>query len=167
MEQLYFATAEYQATSYLVISSHKGVVYLGVKEQAQVEIEKYFKQIHLIEDERTNRFALQQLTEYFSGKRQVFDCPLDLRGTAFQKRVWQELLKVPFGQTSTYSELAENIGQLKGVRAVANAVGRNPVMIITPCHRIIGKNGRLTGYRGGLSLKRRLLELEGIDTQKM
>jgi methylated-DNA-[protein]-cysteine S-methyltransferase len=103
-----------------------------------------------------------QLQEYFEGKRQVFDVPLAPAGTAFQQRVWQELLKVPFGKTDTYSSIAQKLENPLSVRAVGAANGRNPISIIVPCHRIIGANGSLTGYAGGLWRKEKLLALEGI-----
>ena len=97
----------------------------------------------------------------FSGRRRRFDLPLDLRGTDFQKRCWQELLKIPYGETRSYAEIARAIGNPAAVRAVGLANGQNPIAIIVPCHRVIGSDGSLTGYGGGLETKRKLLELEG------
>ena len=102
----------------------------------------------------------KQLDEYFNMERKVFDIPLLTIGTDFQKSVWEALQKVPYGTTSTYLQLAKNIGNEKAVRAVASANGANSIGIIIPCHRIIGSNGELTGYGGGLPLKKRLLKLE-------
>ncbi|GGF70575.1 methylated-DNA--protein-cysteine methyltransferase [Azorhizobium oxalatiphilum] len=102
-----------------------------------------------------------QLDEYFAGRRRVFDVPLDMTGTPFQKAVWQALLTIPFGETRSYGQLAAQVGSPKGSRAVGAANGRNPVSIIAPCHRAIGANGSLTGFAGGLEAKRFLLELEG------
>ena len=105
--------------------------------------------------------AERQLTAYFAGKRRGFDLPLDLSGgTPFQREVWQTLLAIPNGTTCNYGEVAERIGRPSAVRAVGAAVGRNPVSIIVPCHRVLGANGSLTGYAGGLHRKVRLLELE-------
>lgn len=104
--------------------------------------------------------AARQLEEYFAGRRRVFDLPLDLRGTVFQRRVWSELLKIPFGETRTYAEVARAIGAPRAVRAVGAANGANPVPIVVPCHRVVATGGGLGGYRGGLQLKRRLLEME-------
>nr|WP_290989844.1 methylated-DNA--[protein]-cysteine S-methyltransferase [Hyphomicrobium sp.] len=101
-----------------------------------------------------------QLGEYFSGDRKVFSVPLDLRGTEFQTNVWRALLTIPFGQTRSYGEIARQIGVPNGSRAVGAANGRNPVSIIVPCHRAIGANGSLTGFAGGLEIKRFLLALE-------
>lgn len=104
--------------------------------------------------------AKQQLNEYFSGTRKIFDIPLLMVGTDFQKNVWNELIKVPYGKTSTYLVLAENLGNKNAVRAVANANGANAISLIIPCHRIIGSNGELVGYAGGLRAKQKLLDLE-------
>lgn len=106
--------------------------------------------------------ARQQLDEYFAGKRQTFDIPLLFIGTDFQKTVWSELLKIPFGTSVSYGEVARRIGRPAAVRAVANANGANPMSIFVPCHRVIGSDRSLTGYGGGLGSKQRLLELEGF-----
>ena len=103
-----------------------------------------------------------QLQEYFAGTRRQFDVPLDFAGTTFQKEVWQALLTIPFGQTRSYGEIARQIGRPAAVRAVGAANGKNPVSIIAPCHRVIGANGALTGFAGGLEAKQTLLALEGI-----
>lgn len=104
--------------------------------------------------------AAAQLDEYFLGVRSCFNIPLAFFGTEFQKRVWSELLTIPFGRTMTYSEVAERIGKPRAVRAVANAIGANPLSIFVPCHRVTGKNRSLTGYRGGIAAKAQLLNLE-------
>ena len=104
----------------------------------------------------------KQLTEYFAGKRQQFDLPLDFAGTEFQKKVWQALLNIPFGETRSYREIAEQVGNIKAVRAVGAANGKNPISIIAPCHRVVGANGKLVGFAGGLENKDILLELEKI-----
>ena len=107
-----------------------------------------------------SEFVEQQLHEYFSGKRKHFDFPLRPAGTPFQKSVWQTLLDIPYGQTRTYGQIATAIGKPRAVRAVGMACNRNPIWIVIPCHRVIGANSALTGYAGGLPLKRALLELE-------
>src|SRR5438067_9746929 len=104
--------------------------------------------------------AARQLAEYFGGRRRAFDLPLALEGTAFQRRVWDALLGVGYGETISYGQLAGRIGRPAAARAVGLANGRNPVSIIVPCHRVVGADGSLTGYGGGLGSKRRLLELE-------
>jgi methylated-DNA-[protein]-cysteine S-methyltransferase len=104
--------------------------------------------------------ARGQLDEYFAGERTRFELELDLHGSEFQRRVWQALRKIPYGETISYGELARRIGDPGGARAVGAANGRNPVSVIVPCHRVIGADGSLTGYGGGLRNKRLLLELE-------
>lgn len=101
-----------------------------------------------------------QLQEYWSGQRKTFDFPYELRGTEFQKKVWAALETIPYGQTCTYGDIARMVGRPKAVRAVGAANGKNPMWIVVPCHRVVGSNGTLTGYAGGIEMKRRLLELE-------
>ena len=105
--------------------------------------------------------AVQQLSDYFAGRRTRFDLPLDLQGgTAFQQSVWQALLAIPSGATTSYGDLSQRVGRPTAVRAVAAAIGRNPVSIVVPCHRVLGRDGSLTGYAGGLERKSALLDLE-------
>lgn len=108
-----------------------------------------------------------QLSEYFAGKRQRFDLALAFTGTAFQRQVWDALLSIPFGETRTYGQIAQQIGNPSAVRAVGAANGRNPISIIAPCHRVIGASGGLTGFAGGLAAKQLLLALEGRQTLPM
>jgi methylated-DNA-[protein]-cysteine S-methyltransferase len=108
----------------------------------------------LVETER-------QLAEYFAGRRKVFDLALDFAGTEFQKKVWQALLTIPFGETRSYAQIARQIGRPTAMRAVGAANGRNPISIVAPCHRVIGSSGKLTGFAGGLDVKAQLLRLEG------
>jgi methylated-DNA-[protein]-cysteine S-methyltransferase len=108
------------------------------------------------------RQAMRQLDDYFAGRPAVFDLPLDLaRGTSFQQAVWQALLAIPRGATTSYGGLCRELGQPSAMRAVGAAVGRNPISIVVPCHRVLGADGSLTGYAGGLERKRALLRLEG------
>lgn len=104
--------------------------------------------------------AVAQLDEYFEGKRRAFDVPVVFAGTEFQRRVWRELQRIGYGETVSYAELARRVGSPRAVRAVANANAVNPISILVPCHRVIGANGMLTGYGGGVEVKRRLLVLE-------
>ena len=101
-----------------------------------------------------------QLGEYFAGKRRAFDLELDAAGTDFQKSVWNALRKIPYGETRSYGDIARQLGDVKAVRAVGAANGRNPIPIVVPCHRVIGASGRLVGFGGGLEAKERLLQLE-------
>jgi len=104
--------------------------------------------------------CVEQLDEYFNGKRKIFELNILPEGTDFQKKVWDELLKIPFGETRSYMEVTKNLGDIKAIRAVANANGQNKISIIIPCHRVIGSDGSLTGYGGGLWRKKWLLEHE-------
>ena len=114
----------------------------------------------LVETER-------QLKEYFAGTRKAFDVKLDIDGTAFQRKVWNALLTIPFGETRSYGQIATQIGNPRAVRAVGAANGRNPVSIIAPCHRVIGSTGKLTGFAGGLDVKAQLLALEGAKSEPL
>lgn len=135
-----------------------------VEEQGQL-VEIAFHHLEKKEEmEEKNTELLQevkrQLEEYFSGRLQNFDLPLKPKGTDFQKQVWKALLTIPYGETKSYEDIAKQIGKEKAVRAVGGANHVNPISIVIPCHRVIGKNGNLTGYGGGLEVKEKLLELE-------
>src|ERR1700754_5222411 len=114
-------------------------------------------------DNRLLKEAEKQLDAYFKGKLKKFTVPLDFKGTDFQKSVWTALLTIPFGETRSYAEIARQIGRPDASRAVGAANGRNPISIIAPCHRVLGSNGKLTGFAGGLEAKDHLLKLEGRD----
>jgi methylated-DNA-[protein]-cysteine S-methyltransferase len=114
-----------------------------------------------IEDRGGNQAAILQLGEYFSGRRRAFDLKLVMSGTAFQRAVWGQLTRIPWGETRSYGDVAASIGKLGAGRAVGMANNRNPLPIIIPCHRVIGSDGSLTGYAGGIGAKARLLALEG------
>jgi methylated-DNA-[protein]-cysteine S-methyltransferase len=114
---------------------------------------------------RTQEYV-RQLEEYFAGRRRVFEFPLDLRGTEFQKRCWRALLEIPYGETRAYAEIARAVGCPQGFRAVGMANHDNPVAVVVPCHRVLASNGTLGGYGGGLELKRKLLELEGVSLRE-
>ncbi len=106
------------------------------------------------------RQAFEQLEEYFRGERRAFDLPMDARGTPFQRRCWQALLAIPYGQTRTYAQQAQAVGSPRACRAVGMANHRNPLPVLIPCHRVVGADGSLTGYAGGLRIKQMLLEIE-------
>lgn len=110
--------------------------------------------------------AVEQLKAYFSENLHFFDIQTDLKGTPFQQKVWKELMNIPYGETISYLELSKRLGDEKAIRAVASANGKNPLWIVIPCHRVIGSDGSLTGYAGGLSRKKWLLEHEGVIKQQ-
>ena len=150
------------------IDSPVGLLKLVAHDQALVavlwenESPNRVRVVMLIEDQ--NHPVLlntqQQLTEYFNQTRTIFDLALDFQGTDFQKKVWQALLTIPFGETRSYKQIAEQIGNVKAVRAVGAANGKNPISIIAPCHRVVGANGKLVGFAGGLENKEILLKIE-------
>ena len=150
----------------LILGSYDGKLCLAdwrtrkMRERLDERLKKGLNAEYIEEDTEVLKEARKQLTEYFDHKRKSFDLPLLLVGTDFQKSVWQGLIQIPFGRTASYRDLAQNIGNEKAVRAVANANGANAISILIPCHRIIGSNGDLTGYAGGISTKKKLLELE-------
>lgn len=148
------------------IFSHKGLLLLDFKEDERERDGLYQWRKRnpqaLLNEGDDQRFAILQnsLDAYFSGSLQQFRLPLDLRGTPFQLMVWQSLLRIAYGETYSYTQQAAALGRAKAVRAVAVANARNPLSIVVPCHRVIGKDGSLTGYAGGLARKRFLLQLE-------
>jgi methylated-DNA-[protein]-cysteine S-methyltransferase len=124
--------------------------------------------LNIIGEDKAHPILLEterQLEEYFAGHRKNFDMKLDFAGTEFQKKVWQALLTIPFGETRSYGQIAQQIGNPSAVRAVGAANGKNPISIIAPCHRVIGSTGELTGFAGGLEAKALLLNLEGSETK--
>lgn len=150
-------------TLYLA-SSDQGVVCISLsgKETLLKDLERLVPDMELEGNVGKNKGVIKQLKEYFSGTRKVFDLPLHIIGTEFQKLVWRQLCRVPFGKTASYKEIAERIGKPKAMRAVGQANHRNPIPIIIPCHRIIGANGHLVGFGSGLDKKRFLLSHEGV-----
>ena len=134
---------------------------IGIAEEAGAITDIVFKTIDCpVEETELIRETKRQLDEYFAGKRKDFDVPTRLNGTEFQKRVWLALRDIPYGKTASYKDIAAAVGCPKGYRAVGMANNRNPISIIYPCHRVVGSDGSLTGYGGGLDVKSKLLELE-------
>ena len=133
--------------------------------QLKTALRREYPSAKIVSDTRGLQRWVSALLEYFQGQRPRLDLPLDIQGTAFQQRVWRELQKIPYGQTRSYSEIAQAIGHPRAVRAVARACAANPVPILIPCHRVIRKDGTLGGYRGGAARKRALLMLESLAQQ--
>lgn len=148
-----------------ILATERGICLLEFDVRTDFEeevksLEKIFDVTYLIGENRHTLELKKQLHEYFKGKREVFSVPLVLTGTEFQKTVWEALRKIPYGETRTYKEQSQRLGNLKAIRAVAKANGANKIAIVIPCHRIVGSDGKLTGYAGGIERKRFLLNLE-------
>lgn len=160
----------------ITLVAHKGCL-IALDWQTQKILQQLTAQAHYIQskdladsvddDAKVLRNTISQLDEYINGQRQVFDIPLDLStGTPFQQTVWEALLKIPYGKTISYAQLANHIGQPTACRAVANANGKNPISLIIPCHRVIASDGKLGGYTGGIEIKQTLLDIEQASYQR-
>jgi methylated-DNA-[protein]-cysteine S-methyltransferase len=164
---IYAAHVKHPYMHLYIASSEKGLVFVGTDHSSMEELTQYcrrrFPHCEVIEEGSFMKPYISQLIEYLNGQRKEFSLPFDLHGTPFQQEVWKALCDIPYGKTTTYGEVARQIGNPKAVRAVGGAIGSNPLSIVIPCHRVIGKNGSLTGYSGGLDVKKRLLDLEGIS----
>ena len=145
-----------------VASTERGVCMVDFLKSEKVFLKRLKERFprEIIRDDQKNRYILNQLKKYLKGELQRFDCKLDFRGTPFQKRVWSALVKIPYGQTRSYKEIARVIGHPKAFRAVGNANGRNSIPLIIPCHRVIESNGGLGGFGHGIKVKRWLLDFE-------
>jgi methylated-DNA-[protein]-cysteine S-methyltransferase len=162
-EVLFSAYYDSPLGRYILVSSQKGVVCVKPEEQKKTPIAYWEKEnTKLREDSKYNSRVIAELNSYFNRRLDQFSVPLDMRGTPFQKRVWQALLDIPYGQTRSYGEIARAINQPQGSRAVGSATGANPISIIIPCHRVIGHDKKLVGYAGGLNRKQALLNLESV-----
>ncbi len=161
---LYYATTDSPFGPLWLLATPAGLCRVGLPGESRASLEAWGARWVGPEPLEENPAALSeaviQLREYFSRLRRVFDLPLDLRGTPFQRRVWEELRQVPYGQTVGYGELARRMGKPGAARAVGRAVGANPIPIVVPCHRVVGADGSLVGYGGGLEIKAALLRLE-------
>ena len=141
---------------------------IGIRESNKSITDIFFSKVDTndnIEETYLIKECFKQLKEYFEGSRVKFDLPLEVKGTEFQKKVWNELLKIPYGETKSYKDIAIAIGNEKASRAIGMANNKNPIPIIIPCHRVIGSNGKLIGYAGGLNVKGKLLNIEKIDVK--
>lgn len=141
-----------------IVGDENGIAVISVSDVGTDEISKVVPEV--LQD------AVSQLKEYFEGKRTDFNLKLNPKGTEFQQKVWKSLLEIPFGKTVSYMDQTKKLGDIKAIRAVASANGKNPLWIVVPCHRVIGTNGSLTGYAGGLSRKKWLLEHENPTAQQ-
>jgi methylated-DNA-[protein]-cysteine S-methyltransferase len=164
MNEKYLYLDEYESPigELFVLSVNHGLIALSF---SKLEVQKiqnnYFKEYSFKSGNKINKSAAKLLDKYFSGKNVIFDIPLILIGTEFQKKVWTKLLEIPYGKTISYKQLAIKAGLNKGYQAVGQANSKNKIPIIIPCHRVIAANNKLGGYSGGLNKKKKLLELEG------
>ncbi|OBX62170.1 cysteine methyltransferase [Moraxella osloensis] len=160
----------------ITLVAHKGCL-IALDWQTQKILQQLTAQVHYIQskdladsvddDAKVLRNTISQLDEYINGQRQVFDMPIGIyTGTPFQQTVWEALLKIPYGKTISYAQLANHIGQPTACRAVANANGKNPISLIIPCHRVIASDGKLGGYTGGIEIKQTLLDIEQASYQR-
>lgn len=166
METLHYSVAASPVGPLAIVVSSRGLRRLEFHRKGNTT-PKNDKRATWIEDPSRTAAVRAQLDEYFAGRRREFSVPLDLRGTDFQQRCWRELLKIPYGETRTYADIARAIGSPRAFRAVGLANHDNPVAIIVPCHRVLASGGGLCGYGGGLDIKQKLLELEGALTISM
>ena len=158
MHTLYYGDFNFGKDKYVLARSLKGLSFVGNNFS---QLDDFFPNVKFIKDSGSLESYWRQINEYLLEERQEFTLKLDISGTKFQESVWEQLKKIPYGQTTSYTEIAQAIGNPKAVRAVGSAVGKNPVLIVIPCHRVINKNQQLGNYRGGLAMKQELLTLEG------
>ncbi|AOZ94401.1 methylated-DNA--[protein]-cysteine S-methyltransferase [Paenibacillus crassostreae] len=161
---LYWSLLKFNELNIYIASTSKGLVFVGSQNKPFEELSEWAKKRFtgsplVADDAKLEPYAIE-ITQYLEGKRKTFTVPFEYNGTAFQLAVWNALCEIPYGQTKSYSDIANEINKPAAVRAVGAAIGANPVLITVPCHRVVGKNGSLTGYRGGLEMKTLLLDLE-------
>ena len=165
-KKLFFTTVTLLERPFILASTERGLCYVDSSENPLINLSDWMKRsmptFNLIEDPQFMEPFKQQLEAYLAGDLSDFDVPLAINGTEFQLQVWEALRAIPYGSTVNYTEIAEAINRPKAVRAVANAIGANPLLIFIPCHRVIGKDGTLTGFRAGMNLKRHLLTIENV-----
>ncbi len=163
MERVYYSSFDSTwLKKVFVASTERGICmvdFLTSEEMFLKELKARFSG-KIVRDDRKNQKVLIQLKKYLEGKLQRFDCKLDIRGTPFQKKVWSAIVKIPYGKTRSYKDIAHAIGHPKAFRAVGNANGSNPIPLIVPCHRVIESNGALGGFGHGLKVKKQLLDFE-------
>lgn len=161
---LYWTRLVYENWKLYMAATSKGLCYVGSQdkpfEELEVWVNKHYPESPLVQDDIVMQPYVAEFKEFFQGGRNSFTISHELIGTDFQTKVWNALCKIPYGETWTYSDIANAIQRPSAVRAVGTAIGANPVLLTVPCHRVIGKNGKLTGFRGGLDMKEQLLKIE-------
>jgi methylated-DNA-[protein]-cysteine S-methyltransferase len=163
-QSIFYSASKISNLYVTVISTPRGIRKIILNEKEFISAEGAVK---LYSDDPFMFGVFDQLSEYFSNTREKFNIPFDIEGTEFQKQVWKEIIKIPFGKTTTYKEIALRTSGISAVRAVGKATGANPLLIVIPCHRVINVSGKLCGYSAGLSIKEKLLEHEGILSMEL
>lgn len=165
-QPVYYSTMDTPIGPLLLAATANGIcaIMFGADQKSLFQLKRWTKQWlsheRVVQDDSFLAKAKEQLHDYFQGGKDSFDLPLDLYGTPFQKRVWAALTEIPYGETRSYKQIALAIGMPTAVRAIGGANNRNPIPIVIPCHRVVGSNGALVGYGGGLNIKEQLLQLE-------
>lgn len=166
MNSIYWSLLQHKDWHFYVAATSQHLLYVGSQNQPFAEVSEWVLKKYpndtLVENTALLAPYCDEIIEYLEGKRTEFTFSIDYKGTPFQLLVWKALNDIPYGQTKTYSDIAHSINKPAAVRAVGAAIGANPILLAVPCHRIVGKNGTLTGYRGGLEMKKKLLELEKL-----
>ena len=164
IEKIYWTFFHEQDVRFLLVATERGLCYTAVVDKEldkfKAWVMKKYRQAELIEDAERLQPYYDEFARFMCGEQQGIACPLDIKGTAFQEQVWEALKEIPYGEVVSYQYIAQRIGRKAAVRAVGGAIGANPVLIVIPCHRVIGKNGTLTGFSSGIEMKKRLLALE-------
>jgi O-6-methylguanine DNA methyltransferase len=161
--KLYYSEFEAAGAMYYIASTEKGLAFVGSPDRAIVELKQFYRGADFAEDNLLNVKAARQIREYLEGRREEFDLPVDTsKGTPFQQKIWNTLKKIPYGTAIDYAGLAKLAGEPEAIRATSNAVARNPILFVLPCHRVILKNGGIGKYRAGSELKEKLLKMEGF-----
>ena len=162
--KIYWTLLTHRDWKIYIAATEEGLCFVGSLNQSFDELKEWakkrFRNVELIENNGVLQSYSEEIIEFLKGDRQQFSIPMDFQGTQFQLEVWNALNNIQYGETKTYKDIADMINNPKAVRAVGTAIGKNPLLIMIPCHRIIGKNGTLTGYRGGLAMKKMLLKME-------
>lgn len=161
---IYWTLLNHRQWNMFVAATKEGLCYIGSPNASFEEVDIWAKKrlpgYSLVEEKKIIQPYTVELVDYLEGRLKKFTLPMDLQGTRFQQSVWQALTELQYGQTVSYTDIAERIGKPKSVRAVATAIGANPVLILVPCHRVVAKSGKLGGFRAGLEMKKELLKLE-------
>lgn len=169
MQKIWWGRLEHAEWRLYIAATERGLCYIGSPHAPFEELEtwaaKHLPKAQFVENDIDLQNYYVELKAYLDKKRQSFDLPLDLHGTAFQQKIWGILQEIPYGETWSYTDVADKLGNLQAVRAVGSAIGANPVLIVVPCHRVITKNGKLGGFRAGLSIKKQLLSLESRENK--